>query len=113
MLQVEFQKLSQTQSLQVTSFVQEVLQLLREEIPELQIDRPVHDSPATVESRASSSSEDQVVVGWGGTPPSTPHNSDRDQVSEVEPEVEVISTPRHTIRRSRTGTRSEPLVSLI
>lgn len=118
MLQVEFQRLEQaqrglppTQSVSVRSFVQEVLQLLREEIPQLQIDGTVLKSPATVVFRAPASFDDQVVVGRDTSPSTPPHNSDRDQVFEVTPEVEVVSTPRQIVRRR--GTQSEPPVSLV
>lgn len=104
-------RLSPTQSPELKSFAEEILQIVEKGISRLQDSQPAPRGPSTVGSRLPSTfleSEVRLPV----TPPLTPpHKNDRDQTSEVEPEAEVISTPRQKVRRRRT--RSEPPVSLI
>ncbi|KUL87418.1 hypothetical protein ZTR_04713 [Talaromyces verruculosus] len=115
-------ELSPTQSPELKSFAQDILQIVEKGISRLQNSQPAPKSPSTIDSRSSPVSP-EAEVHSPITPPSTPpHKSDRDQSFEVGPDVdpdaepevepdvgpeaEEISMPRQKVRRRRAT--SEP-----
>jgi hypothetical protein len=127
MLEVEFQKLeyaqrgqeelllqhglSRSRSLEPKSFVQEISQFLKKEIPRLQSNEAAPNSPSTFDSRSlSNSPESEVPLSI--TPPSTPPpQSEEYEEFELVSNTEEISMPRQKVHRRRT--RSEPPVSTV
>lgn len=107
-------RLSPTQSPDLKSFAQDILQIVEKGISQLQNSQPAPRSPSSIDSRSPPVSPEAEMPS-PVTPPSTPpHQSDRDQAfefgSDVEPEAEEISMPKQKVWQRRT--RSEPPVSL-
>lgn len=73
------QRQSSIQSHELKSLAQDIIRTVEKAIPRLQDAHPTPESPSTVGSRSPTTSP-QSEIYFLTTPPSTPHQSDRDRL---------------------------------